>query len=211
VVLGLFTWSDDSAYADREIDIECGRWGNASDVNNAQFVVQPYNLSGHLVRFAVPAGLTNSTLLFTWQTNQVNFEGLRGSYVTNPPPQYVISNWNYSLTVPQSGDENVRINLWLMSGLAPSNQQEVEVVMKRFQFVPLASAQAATLHNATRLPGGQFRFTISTQYDRRYAVQTSTSLLTWQTVSTILATNTLIDFTDMPGPDRRFYRAVTLP
>ena len=43
-VLGLFTWSDDPAYADREIDIECSRWGNAADPNNAQFVVQPYDL-----------------------------------------------------------------------------------------------------------------------------------------------------------------------
>src|ERR1017187_5604796 len=35
-VLGLFTWSDDPAYADREIDIECSRWSNAADPNNAQ-------------------------------------------------------------------------------------------------------------------------------------------------------------------------------
>ena len=41
VVLGLFTWSDDPAYADREIDVECSRWANAADSDNAQFVVQP--------------------------------------------------------------------------------------------------------------------------------------------------------------------------
>src|ERR1051325_11835524 len=37
VVLGLFTWSDKAAYNHREIDIEFGRWGNASDTTNAQY------------------------------------------------------------------------------------------------------------------------------------------------------------------------------
>jgi len=41
VVLGLFTWSDDPAYSHREIDIECSRWANPGDVNNAQDVGQP--------------------------------------------------------------------------------------------------------------------------------------------------------------------------
>src|SRR5258706_1930305 len=49
VVLGLFTWSDKAPYAHREIDFEAARWGNAADPTNAQFVVQPYNLAGHLV------------------------------------------------------------------------------------------------------------------------------------------------------------------
>src|SRR5437773_1501268 len=41
VVLGLFTWSDNNAFNNREIDIEIARWGDASDLTNAQFVVQP--------------------------------------------------------------------------------------------------------------------------------------------------------------------------
>ena len=44
VTLGLFTWSDDPAFTDREIDVEGGRWQNPADTNNAQFVVQPYRL-----------------------------------------------------------------------------------------------------------------------------------------------------------------------
>ena len=54
VTLGLFTWSDAPGYAHREIDVECGTWGNASDANNAQFVVQPYRPRGHLIRYYVP-------------------------------------------------------------------------------------------------------------------------------------------------------------
>ena len=53
ITLGLFTWSDTPAYAHREIDIECGKWGKADDTNNAQFVVQPYQTPGRLSRYQV--------------------------------------------------------------------------------------------------------------------------------------------------------------
>ena len=76
VVLGLFTWSDDPAYTHREIDVECGRWANPGDVNNAQYVVQPWDWPSHLVRYAVPADLTNSTHSFTWETNCVSYQAL---------------------------------------------------------------------------------------------------------------------------------------
>ena len=51
VVLGLFTWSDDPAWEYRQIDIECSRWTNPADTDNSQFVVSPYYLNGHLVRY----------------------------------------------------------------------------------------------------------------------------------------------------------------
>jgi len=38
--------------------------------------------------------------------------------------------------IPRPGDENARINLWLMHGLPPSDGQEVEVVIRKFEFVP---------------------------------------------------------------------------
>ncbi len=38
--------------------------------------------------------------------------------------------------IPYPGDENARINLWLLNGLPPSNGQEVEVVIRKFEFVP---------------------------------------------------------------------------
>lgn len=56
VVLGLFTWNDDPAYHHRELDIEFARWGNAADPTNGQFVVQPYDHTGNLVRITQAAG-----------------------------------------------------------------------------------------------------------------------------------------------------------
>ena len=214
VVLGLFTWSDDPAYNYREIDIECSRWGNAGDINNAQYVVQPSDAAGHLARFAVPAGLTNSTLLFTWETNRVGYQSQRGSYCAAPAPANIITNWTYTLTPPRTGDENMRFNLWLNRGNAPTDQKEIEVIIKRFEFVPLGAVQAAVLTNFSRPSPAQVRFALNnSQPDRRYQVRASTNCVDWQDLCTLLATNSTMGFldTNCAAFDRRFYRAVTLP
>ena len=214
IVLGLFTWSDDPVYADREMDIECSR-GFAADANNAQFTVQPYNLSAHYSRYQVPAGLVDSTHLFTWQSNSVTFQCQRGSYSPNPNPTNVIGAWTFTdaSAVPRTGDENVRINLWLFFGRPPSDGREVELVVKSFQFVPLGSPRRAALADLSASPNGPVRFTISGEPDWRYQVQTSADLLHWQDLTTVLATQNLVSVQDngLSGADRRFYRAVTLP
>jgi hypothetical protein len=214
VVLGLFTWSDDPAYTHREIDIECGRWADPSDVNNAQYVVQPWDWPNHLVRYAVPAGLTNSTHLFTWETNRVSYQAQRGSYSPIPAPTNSISSWAFTDTtaVPQTGDENIRINLWLINGNPPTDNQEVEFVMKSFDFVPLGTPPPALL-TQPRLQNGRFLCDISGQADRRYQVQSSTNLFFWQTLCTMLATNTTVTFADTNDmtTDPHFYRVIALP
>jgi hypothetical protein len=213
-VLGMFTWSDDPVYADREIDIECSR-GFAADTNNAQFTVQPYYLSGHYSRYPVPAGLADSTHLFLWQSNSVSFQCQSGSYSPNPNPANVPGDWTFAnaSAVPQTGEENVRINLWLLFGHPPTDGQEVEIIIKSFQFVPPGSPRPAWLAGFSAPPNGPVRFTINGEPDWRYQVQTSPDLLDWQDLTTVLATNIIAPFQDAGriGAGKRFYRAVTLP
>ncbi len=212
-VLGLFMWSDDPAYADREIDVECSRWGNATDPNNAQFVVQPYDIAGHLVRYDVAAGISNSTHAFTWKSNRVSFQSLRSAYSPNPDPTNIISSWSYALTVPQTGDENVRLNLWLYTGSPPAGNLEVEVIIKDFQFVPLDLPQPALITDITRLSNGLAQFSIQSQPDRRYQIQVTTNLIDWQDAGAVLATNVLSVFSETNSSDRggRFFRTITIP
>ena len=214
VVLGLFTWSDDPAYTHREIDVECGRWADPNDINNAQFVVQPWDSPGHLARYAVPAGLGHSTHLFTWETNRVCYQCQRGSYSPSPAPTNVISSWAFTdaAAVPQTGDENVRLNLWLIHGNPPTDNQEVEFVIKGFNFVPLGPARPAQL-TQPRWQNGQFLFDFTSQFDRRYQVQLSTNLSFWQIAGMVLATNSVMTFaeTDAMTTSPRFYRVITLP
>jgi hypothetical protein len=126
VVLGLFTWSDDPAYNNRELDIEFGRWGNAADPTNGQYVVQPYDHAGNLLRITQPA-VYSSTHSFDWQPSVVAFAGSSAT----PSP------WTYAgPDVPQPGTEHARMNLWLYRGMTPRNGGTVEIVVKRFTFTP---------------------------------------------------------------------------
>ena len=128
VVLGLFTWSDDPAYANRELDIEFSRWGNAADPTNGQYVVQPYDRAGHLQRITQPA-VASSIHSFDWREGAVAFAS------TTAAP----ADWAYTGgDVPPPGSEHVRMNLWLFHGAPPTNGRSVEVVVRRFTFTPAA-------------------------------------------------------------------------
>jgi len=213
VTLGLFTWSDDPAFTDREIDVECGRWNIAADTNNAQFVVQPYYLANHLVRYRVPPGLADSTHLFVWETNRVSFQSQMGAYsaaATNLIASYIFTN---AADMPQSGDENVHLNLWLINGNPPTDNNEVEVVIKSFNYVPLGTPPPAVLGNLQMPAAGQFQCDLVVQPDFHYEVQTSSNLLLWAHLATYLAINGILNLVDtnLPTISTRYYRVVTQP
>jgi hypothetical protein len=121
VVLGLFTWNDDPAYNNREIDFEASRWGIAGDPTNAQFVVQPWQVNGNLQRITMTGG--SSTISFTWEADSVTFH-------------YNNQTWLYTgSTVPQPY-AGVQMNLYLMNGQSPTDNQPTEVVVSGFGYTP---------------------------------------------------------------------------
>lgn len=128
VVLGLFTWSDNPADNHKELDTEFSRWGDPNN-QNAQYVLQPYDLAGHTYRFQQPAGLTPSSHSLAWGAGTAAFESRDGA-------GGLIATHTFLQGVPSAGDENPRINLWLFRGRAPTDGQEVEVIVNRFKFVP---------------------------------------------------------------------------
>jgi len=135
VVLGLFTWNDDPAFAHREIDIEFSRWSDPANPVNAQYVVQPYDLPGNLVSFVQPA-LAPTTHTFDWQPSAVSFRSLVGFAREPSTPNDVIAEWTYDGDVPQAGGENARINLWMFRGEPPADGRPAEVIVSDFEFVP---------------------------------------------------------------------------
>jgi hypothetical protein len=58
------------------------------------------------------------------------------SAVLAPDPNSV-AQWTYTGTVPLSCDENVRLNLWLINGNPPVNGLEAEIIIDKFEFLPL--------------------------------------------------------------------------
>ncbi len=138
VVFGFFTWDDlASEQSYREIDIELSYWGVAGEPN-AQFAVQPYTLPGHRYRFDAHYGDRESIHTFTWAPDRIDFASIaRG---TGEP---VEQRWSFhGDRVPETGAEQVRMNLWLLNGEAPADGRDVEVVVTSFSFEPLALATA---------------------------------------------------------------------
>ncbi|HYM11715.1 MAG TPA: hypothetical protein VEU62_13350 [Bryobacterales bacterium] len=135
VVLGLFTWSDDPAYNHRELDIEFSRWGVAGN-QNAQYVVQPYNVAGNLYRWQEPSALAQTTHSFQWLSSSVFFQSLLGYFQPPPATNTVINQHTFTQGVPVPGGEVCHMNLWLYQGRAPANKQPAEIVVNRFEFAP---------------------------------------------------------------------------
>lgn len=221
-VLGLFTWSNDSAYNDREIDVEFSRWNYAFGTNYVgDYAVSPYN-PGQVLRLSLSADITNSTHSFIWQSNRVAFQGLNGNFDPAPPTGNILQTWTCSQGIPPAGGEQVHINLWLNKGNPPVNGQPVEVVISDFNYVPLGSPSPALLSPPTGLPHGPVQLQLEGQSDWHYQMQASSNLLSWTPIGTVLATNSSISSFSLPTSllfsdsnpvslSPRFYRALTEP
>lgn len=137
VVLGLFTWDGvaPAGVNNREIDIEFSKFGNIANPNNAQYTVQPYTVVANTHPFSVTWSGSQSTHRFDWQANSVKFAGHKGyGPVFNPADE--LEMWEYTGSdIPSGGPVNARINLWLFNGNAPTDGQEVEIIIEKFQFM----------------------------------------------------------------------------
>lgn len=135
VILGLFTWSDDPDWHYREIDIEFTRWGEAAN-EDSQFVVQPWDTPGNMERFNIGPDHVPSSHGFTWLPESIVFRSARGTAYLIPESGDVIREWAYTgADIPVPGNEKARMNLWLRLGLAPLDEQEIEVIIDSFDFV----------------------------------------------------------------------------
>lgn len=135
-VVGLFTW-DNNAPEDnyREIDIEFSRWG-IDNYENTQFVVQPSGKPGNIFRFNIKLDgeKINTMHLFRWTEKSILFQSYYGH---KKEKENLIKEWLYKgKDIPSTGGERVMINFWLVDGKSPSDQNEAEVVIDKFEFIP---------------------------------------------------------------------------
>ncbi len=140
VVLGLFTWSDAPAQFHREIYVELSRWGDPLN-EDAQDVVQPYQVPGRIHRFEADLAGQASTHSFRWSAGSVRFRSAQGSNAAGP----LIDAWTFGGPgVPTPGDQVPHLNLWLDGGHPPADGEDAEMVVTGFDYVPLATAGRAT-------------------------------------------------------------------
>jgi len=130
-VLGLFTWETIPQHNNREIDIEISRWSQP-DIDNCQFVIQPYERRENIHRFELALAGQPSTHSFEWRPQSVSFQSRLGDSEGAP-----LDSWTYTgPDLPAPGKENARINLWLFNGAPPSDGEAVEVVVTKFLHLP---------------------------------------------------------------------------
>jgi hypothetical protein len=136
IVLGLFTWSDDPAENHREIDIEFARFGEPAALIG-RYSLQPYTAIGQFFPFEQPPS-PESTHSFLWSSERVSFLSWVGSGGATGGSGTTIAEHTFTspYDVPAPGGEQVRINLWLDEGRAPTNEQPLEVIVGSFDFTP---------------------------------------------------------------------------
>lgn len=140
-VLGLFLWEYgacwDNAYLwwnpYNEIDVEFSYW-NQPGTDIGQFVAQPYDYPGNILRFDAEFSVGELTShAFRWLSDRVEFRSWRGG-PGDEAPENMIRSWTYTGPhIPRPEQPRVHINLWQFNG-HPSLYQEV--VLDEFTFVP---------------------------------------------------------------------------
>jgi len=138
IILGLFTWDNYAPeYNYREIDIEFSKWGIENNLNS-QYVVQPYIKSENIYRFNTILSDIKSTHKFRWEKDIITFTSIYG-HKANPDSQYdIINYWVYTgIDNPPPGLEKVDINFWLMGGNPSSNIKDAEIIINKFEFIPI--------------------------------------------------------------------------
>jgi hypothetical protein len=130
-VLGMFTWDPlEAGQNHREIDIELSQWGDPT-VKNAQFTIQPYYVPANVFRFISPyAALTHS---FDWEPGRVSF---KTSQRAPGIPSRVVAGHVFTSGIPSPGGETVHINLYIYGRSRTPQQNGVEVVIEKFEYLP---------------------------------------------------------------------------
>jgi hypothetical protein len=123
-------WGGEQNY--RELDVELGRWGDATNKNNAQFAVQPFYVPGNVAPFVAPAGvLTHS---FHWEPGRVKFVTVRGQAMHQGAP--VVSEHLFTSGVPSSGHEKMQFLFYVVASDKNPMQKDDEVVLEKFEYLP---------------------------------------------------------------------------
>jgi len=144
VVLGLFNYTTPEVGPDgtNEIDIEISRWGVAK-YPNGNYTVWPAKSSVKQTSKTFELSLSGgsvTTQRFTWSSDQILFQSLYGR-PTDAPKE--LGRWLFQPDAPRDAIPQhplpVLMNLWLMRGLAPTDGKEIEIIVRRFTFTPIAS------------------------------------------------------------------------
>ena len=123
-------WAGDQNY--REMDVEMGRWGDATSKNNAQYGIQPFYVPGNVAPFSAPSGTV--THFLHWESGRATFKTVRGSSMNAGAP--VVFEHVFSSGVPSAGQETLQLLFYVVASDKKPLQNENEVVVEKFEYLP---------------------------------------------------------------------------
>jgi hypothetical protein len=130
-VFGIFTWEGAAAAENhREMDLEFSRWGEPAS-KNAQYVIQPYYTPTNVARFEAPAGVLTHSL--RWEPGRAAFRTVRGASASGGS---LVFEHAFNAGVPSSGNERLRLNLYVFRRSAKPLEKGAEIVVEKFEYVP---------------------------------------------------------------------------
>jgi hypothetical protein len=130
-VFSIFTWEGPAVNENhRELDLEFSRWGDPG-VRNAQFVVQPYYVPTNVARFEAPAGVLTHSL--RWEPGCAAFRTVRGAAASGGSPVF---EHTFTSGVPSSGNERLRLNLYIFRRATKPLERGAEIVVEKFEYFP---------------------------------------------------------------------------
>jgi len=136
-VLGMYTWDDLNADQNhREMDIEISRWGDPAS-KNTQYAIQPYYVPVNMFRLMTPGGVITHS--FYWEPGRVLFKSVRGKSISGSETgtgSGVIAEHVFTSGVPSPGSELVHLSLYVYGKTRTPLQNEAEVVIERFEYLP---------------------------------------------------------------------------
>jgi hypothetical protein len=125
-VLAMYTWDDREA----EMDIELSQWGDPAN-KNSQFAIQPYYVPANVFRFDSPH--TALIYSFQWAAGRVSFQAVQ---LAPGRPLRTLADHVFTSGIPTPGREKFHIDLYVY-GLSRTPQQNgVEVVIEKFEYLP---------------------------------------------------------------------------
>ena len=131
-----------------ELGIRFSYWGSSDNKNSLQFYAKSFNTESDETKYHYPPEplkMNGDWSTFAFLVNKEEFKFF-GYHDHGFPTNYLIDNYSVNMQnaekseIPFSTPGNktvVKMTLGLCEGQQPSNQKDIEIIIKKFEFIPI--------------------------------------------------------------------------
>lgn len=130
-VLAIFTRTDAEQVSYRiGLGLQFSRWGKNAELN-ADYVVSPYYVPGHVAHFIVPPGTMTHTV--RWSPEMAEFKTVEGA---GSKQGKLVNDHVFRSGIPVASFEKVRLDFYDFQHSKSALKEPVEVVVQKFDYLP---------------------------------------------------------------------------